>query len=112
MLTDIELVGESELKVVTSDAHKYFFLLQQPSVGQGLLIHEVSRSHTTTHYSRQKSSGPGISLSQRPLPWQHNTHNRQTSMPPVETEPKISAGERPQTYALDCAATGTGSRRN
>ena len=38
----------------------------------------------------------------------HNTHNRQTSMPPVGFEPMISAGERPQTYALDCAATGTG----
>jgi len=38
----------------------------------------------------------------------HNTHNRQTSMPPVEFEPTISAGERPQTYALDRAATGIG----
>jgi len=38
----------------------------------------------------------------------HNTHNRQTSMPPVGFEPTISAGERPQTYALDRAATGTG----
>jgi hypothetical protein len=28
------------------------FLAQQPSVGQGLLIHEVFRSHTTTHHSR------------------------------------------------------------
>ena len=25
----------------------------------------------------------------------HDTHNRQISMPPVEFEPKISAGERP-----------------
>jgi hypothetical protein len=38
----------------------------------------------------------------------HNTHNRQISMPPVGFEPKISAGERPQTYALDRAAPGTG----
>jgi len=38
----------------------------------------------------------------------HNTHNRQTSMPPVEFEPTISACERPQTHALDRAATGTG----
>ena len=38
----------------------------------------------------------------------HNTHNRQTSMPPVGFEPTISAGERPQTYALDRAAAGTG----
>ena len=36
----------------------------------------------------------------------HNTHNRQTSLPPVRFEPTISAGERPQTYALVCAATG------
>jgi hypothetical protein len=38
----------------------------------------------------------------------HNTHNRQTSMPPVWFEPTISAGERPQTYALDRVAIGTG----
>ena len=29
-------------------------------------------------------------------------------MPPVGFEPTIAAGERPQTYALDRAATGTG----
>ena len=38
-------------------------------------------------------------------------------MPPVGFEPTISAGEQPQTYALDRAATGTGvwilrSRKN
>ena len=31
-------------------------------------------------------------------------------MPPVGFEPTISAGERPQTYALDRAATGTGDQ--
>ena len=30
-------------------------------------------------------------------------------MPPVGFEPTIPAGERPQTYALDGAATGTGT---
>ena len=39
----------------------------------------------------------------------HNTHNRQTSMPPVGFEPTISAGERPQNYALDRVTTGTGT---
>ena len=29
-------------------------------------------------------------------------------MPPVGFEPTISAGDRPKTYALDRAATGTG----
>ena len=38
----------------------------------------------------------------------HNTNNRQTSMPAVGFEPTILAGERPQTYTLDRAATGTG----
>jgi len=40
----------------------------------------------------------------------HNTYNRQISMPLVEFEPAISAGELPQTYALDSAATGTGTK--
>ena len=31
-------------------------------------------------------------------------------MPPVGFEPTISAGELPQNYALDSAATGTGER--
>jgi len=31
-------------------------------------------------------------------------------MPRVRFEPTIPAGERPQTYALDRAATGTGNR--
>ena len=42
----------------------------------------------------------------------HNTHNRQTLMPPVGFEATISAGERPQTYALDRAATETGFHKH
>jgi hypothetical protein len=38
----------------------------------------------------------------------HNTHNWQTSMPPVRFEPTVATGERPYTYDLDRAATGTG----
>jgi hypothetical protein len=30
---------------------RVLFLVRQPPVGQSLLIHEVSRSHTTTHQS-------------------------------------------------------------
>ena len=36
----------------------------------------------------------------------HNTHNRQTSMPPAGFEPAIPTTERPQTHALYRAATG------
>jgi hypothetical protein len=38
-------------------------------------------------------------------------HKRQTSIPPVAFEPRISAGERPQTYAFERAANGTGITR-
>ena len=38
----------------------------------------------------------------------HNTHSRQTSMPPVGIEPTNSVGERPKTYTLDRAAIGMG----
>ena len=39
----------------------------------------------------------------------HNTkHSHQTAMRPVGFERTILAGEGQQTYALDCAATGTG----
>jgi len=38
----------------------------------------------------------------------HNTHNRQTSMPPVGFETTNSERERSQTYALDRVATGIG----
>ena len=38
----------------------------------------------------------------------HSSHNRHKSLSLVEFEPTMSAGERPQTYALDRAVTGTG----
>jgi hypothetical protein len=38
----------------------------------------------------------------------HNTHKRQTSMPPAGLEPTIPASERPQTLGVDRAATGIG----
>jgi hypothetical protein len=40
----------------------------------------------------------------------HNTHKRQTSMPPVVFEPTILVSERPKTHALDRTATGIGSQ--
>jgi len=73
----------------------YFFLARQPSVGQGLLIHEVSGSHTTTHHSRKDSSGRVISSSQRPLP-ENTQHSQQTDIhASVGFKPTISADERP-----------------
>ena len=45
----------------------FFTMAQQPPMGQGLLNHEVSRSHTTTPHSLEDSSGRVISPTQRPL---------------------------------------------
>jgi len=39
----------------------------------------------------------------------HNTHKRQTSLPPVEFEPTIPASQRNQTHALYCVAIGIGT---
>ena len=79
----------------------------RPKAGYGLLGMEVSKSHTKRHHtSLDEWSARRIDLCLTT----HNTHNRQTSMPSAGFEPTISAGERPQTYALDRAATGTGIR--
>ena len=83
----------------------FFFVALRPNAGHGLLILEVSRSHTMTHHS------PLDEWSDRRRDLYlttHNTHNRQISVPSVGFKPTISAGELPQTYALDRAATGTG----
>jgi hypothetical protein len=85
----------------------HFFWAQQPPVGQGLLIHEVNRSHTTTHQSVGILRNEWWARSRDFTT--HNTHNRQTSMPPVRFEPTVSAGQRPQNYTLHRAATGIGS---
>jgi hypothetical protein len=37
---------------IKDSLHIFLFLARQTTVGQGLLIHEVSRSHKTTHHSR------------------------------------------------------------
>ena len=56
-----------------------FFVALWPSADYSLLIHDVSRSHTTTHHSRQESSGRVISSSQRPLP-DNTQHSQQTDI--------------------------------
>ena len=56
-----------QLKITTT-LLIFFPVVMWPNAGHGLLILEVSRSHTTTHHSRYDSSGRVISASQRPLP--------------------------------------------
>jgi hypothetical protein len=66
---------------------------------------EVVYFHLITLRHTPHSVGRGIGPPQRPLPDNINTHKRQTSMSPMGFEPTIPASARPQTYALDRAAT-------
>ena len=80
----------------------------QPPVGQGLLNIDSSRSHSDTPYSVEllcTSDQPDSENST----CQHPTHKRLTSMTPAVFEPTIPASQRPQTEALDRAATGIGT---
>jgi len=76
-------------------------MTQQPPVGQGVLVIEALRSHPDTLHSVRL-----LWTRDRPVAetttWQHTTLTRD--------EPTISVSERPQTHALDRAATGTDTR--
>jgi len=73
------------LSKTPTNAHTYiyiyffFFVALRPNAGHGLLILEVSWSHTTTYHSRYDSSGRVISSSQRPLP-DNTQHSQQTNI--------------------------------
>jgi len=83
---------------------------QQHYSDLGWLTVEVSRSHTIRYtQNKHDSSGRVISPSHRPLPTYHITITRdEHSCPPAGLEPTIPAIKMPQTYALDCTATGIG----
>jgi len=73
----------------------------------------VRMNYSHIYYTQRRTTGGRIPLDE----WSgrrrdlylttHNTHNKQISMPPVRFKPTISAGDRPQTYALDRTATGS-----
>ena len=64
-------------KLLPATAKFFSPVALRSNAGHGLLILEVSRSHTATHHSRQDSSGRVISASQRPLP-DKTQHSQQT----------------------------------
>jgi hypothetical protein len=80
-----------------------------PVAGFSLLVFARFLDHTR-HTTVGRTPLDEVSTRRRDLHLTtHNTHNRQTSTSPVGFEPTISAGERPNTYVLDSAATGTGT---
>ena len=81
----------------------FCFWRYSPPVGQGLLIHEVSRSHTTTVGLLWKSDQPFAETST----WQ-NTTLRTDKHPCLRWDSKPQSQRAPHTYALDRVATGTG----
>ena len=87
-----------------------FFLTmaQRPPVGQGFLIIEASRSHSGTPHS-VGLLWTSDQLVAETSTWQHTTLTTDRHpCPPAGFEPTIPASWRPQTHALDHAATGTG----
>jgi hypothetical protein len=83
-----------------------FRLALRPNACHDLLILEVSKSHSQTHYS------VGLiwtrdQLVEETSTSQHTSHDRQTFMHPVGFEPTIPASKRPQTYALLVTSTAT-----
>ena len=65
--------------------------------------------HTQQHTSVGRTSQDEWSTCRRDLSTrQHTTLNNKHNIHAPDGEPTISDGERPQTYALDSSATGTG----
>jgi hypothetical protein len=85
----------------THDKLFVFPVALRPNAGHFLFILEVSRSHSTP-------LDEWSACYRDPYLTTHNTHNKETSMSLAGFEFSISVGERPQTYAVHRAATGTG----
>jgi hypothetical protein len=85
----------------------FFSAAQQPKLGLGRLIVEVSRSHIIRHTHPVGLLWTSDQLDAEAATYTtHNRHKRRTSMTPEEFEPTIPANERPQTHTLDCTTTG------
>ena len=79
-------------------------LIRFPQLNSLLRLYD----HTHTHHTRQDSSVRVISTSQRPLPLPDKSQqSKEASMLPTAFEPSVPASERPQTHAINRAATCT-----
>jgi hypothetical protein len=85
---------------------RMFDFLSRSQVSLVLLIVELSRSQLTFTTFRRTSLGEWSARRTDFCLTTHNTRKRHISVPPWGYEPAILASERPQTCALDRAATG------
>ena len=100
---------KSEFRCLISSAYQLFFWRNIPPWARASSFTRLIY-HTHRRITVDKSPLDEWLARRRDLYLKiQNTHNRRTSMSPVGFEPTISADERPQTYAVDRAATGTGS---
>jgi hypothetical protein len=106
----IKIIIKVMMMAVTGIIILFFSMARQPLGGLGRLIFRgftITLFRHTTLERTPLDEGPAR---RRDLYLTtHNTHNRQTSMPPVGVEPTILVSERPQTHALDRMATGIGN---
>jgi hypothetical protein len=87
----------------------FFSMARQPLGGLGRLIFRGFTITLFRHTTFGRTPLDGGPARRRDLYLTtHNTHKRQTSMPPVGFESTILVSERPQTHALDRTATGIG----
>jgi len=98
--------------IVSRILFSFFLWRFDPIPGHGLPFW-ASRSRSETHTNTLgKIRLDELSVRRRDLYLTtHNTHKRQASVPPAGFEPTIPASERPQTRALDRAATGIGIQK-
>jgi len=76
---------------------------------EGLYLITSNDTHTHTHIHTHLIGflcTRNLSVAETSTYTTHNTHKRQTSMPPARFENAIPASEQPQTHALERAATG------
>jgi hypothetical protein len=84
-------------KPVTRDNNNNYYYFSGTAAHRGLW-NPCPRGFLITHNYAPQSVGllwTSDQLVAETSTWQHNTHNRQISMPPVGFEPTIAAGERP-----------------
>ena len=98
---------------ITQECHFYYICLvfwcNSPPSGPGPSSFSMFLDHTQRSSTVGRTPLDEWSASRRDLYLTaHNIQNRQTFMTPVGFEPTVSAGERPQTDALDRAAVRTG----